>query len=979
MVTKLVLGAIYTGVPGAYSLVDASGMGRLSPTALGVVALLGEAEGGGAAAQIVSCTSPQAVLDTFRSGPLREMGLIAFDPSNDAVVGGALKVLAVKVNPATRAQAMLTNVDGNALLVQSKDYGQFANQIHLAKDLTGALPTGTAELAVYFESDSELYDEIGGDPWLSLAYSTGGGLGYDVAGLRVGVDALLNPDKVYVEAAKTAMADAPTGVTFTAGDAAVVACNAANNGHTITIYGIDSDGEPTYEAGLIAAAAYTTAKKWQRVTAAKLSAAASTGDLTVADAHGNTCLTLHFGASTSDWDAGLYSETRHVPNLGNLPVANRPVYLVASGATTDPVVLRGRDASGNVQTEVITLAGAVAVSGFKSWSKIEQIEVGGVDPLRTVTLGPTTNRVVAVDARMTASNANAVSKALFGTYTAAFVSGNRARVVSGSAADVSLAVAVHGLDVAGSYQTETITTDAALGTTAVFGTKTWSKVFSATILTYAVGIITISDEAPTTAQSIPVGKLTSGLLAGPTEGYYALDMPVDNTTVSVAADAGTTRQVMLVGLDLAGAVQREVLTLAGAAVVATTGTWTRITGIYTGDLEAARHVHVTAAYPISGGISTMQQVADCFTAASGFTGTVLTGAPTTDLISDLDNPTVASYGSAQPLSVLGVTVNLYAKLEELIRAVNAASQYITVSRPDGATGLPADTVADVYLAGGGEGVSAYAHWLAAIAAIRLSGEPGTIVPLTSNAAVHAAIKAQTRARAQTLRTECDAKVGLPSGTTKANLKLLIQALNDRNVQVCAQDVQRYDSNGVLTTFEPYAQAVIAAGMQAGGAVGTPLTRKLLNVVDVVEGTGCDWNPTDDREELLDAGLCFAEEVPGVGFRWVRGITSYLQGTNLAYIEASCNQAVNVFIRNLRSWLDTMIGSLNFAGTLTATHSLLVQGLEYAVNQRWILEWRNISMVLTGDEIRVSFEVAPGGVPLNFIPINAHLYQYEAAA
>jgi hypothetical protein len=947
-------------------------MSQLSQAALGVVALIGEAEGGGAGggATEVECTVPQDLLDNYRTGPLRDMGLFAFDPSKDSRAGGARKVLCYKVNPALQGSVILASGDGNALRVEALDYGQFTNRINVEKSLDGALPTGTAEFQVHFEDEDELYEEIGGDPWLDLTYSNLGGLGYTTAGLQVGRDGSLNPDRIYVETSKGPLTGEGTSATWTGGAVAHTTSNAANDGNILRVYGINSDGEPDSEDFTLAAAGVTGTKHWFRITGAwNMTAATAVGNTTVFEG-GNTAITLAF--ATSDRSKGLRSTGITTPNLGNMPVAGRPITMVASAPTTDPIVLRGLDAGGAAQTEVVTLAGAVNVTGSKSWSAITQIEIGGIVGPLTVTLGPAGSRIVAGDARATATTIVATRAALTGTYTGAFVSGNRARLVSSAGGDVGIPVTVYGLSVAGAYQTETISTSPVLGTTAVFGTLTWSKIYYATTTTYAAGNLTISDEVPTTAQQIVIGRLTSGLLAGSTAGYYALNLPVANTTVSVVASGATVRTVLLVGLDVLGATQRESVTLTGAVAVVSTGSWSQLTGVYTGDLEAARTLTVTASLAVSGGNDTLSEVADLFNALDGFTCNATSDAPATDVIGNLDYPTVASYGSALPLSVLGVVVDLYAKLEELIRTVNAVSRYVALVRLDGATGLPTNTGAPVYLAGGSEGVALYAHWLAALNTAKLNDEIRTIVPLTANASVHAALISHLEDRGRTLKREADGKVGLAAGRTKAQIKADAKLLNTRHVQACAQEIKRYSPDGVATWYPPYAAAVLAAGMQAGMGVGTPVTRKYVNADDVRQDAS--WNPVEDGDAMIEAGVLVVEERTGIGFRWLRGVTSFLQNdTDLSSIEASTNDAVNVFVRNFREWLDTKIGDVNFAGTRVAVKSLCVQGLDYAVSEGWLTNWRYLTLISIGDQIKVSVDVAPV-VPFNFCPINIHLYQ-----
>ena len=951
MATKLKFHSIYTSVPGAYTYVDRAGMNPLSPLATGVVALLGEASGGGAGGgtALLTLNSPQDAMDAYQSGDLLEAALLCFNPSGDSRVGGARKIIAVKVNPATQAYRMMTNADGNALYLTSLDYGIFANRINVEKAMSGVAPADTCDFTAVLDSLAELYQDIGGTAWFSLLYTSGS---YTTMTASVTTDGLGDPNGLTCAATRVDAAGEATGVTFTAGDAAVVACNAVNNGHTVTIYGVNSDGAVASEAGLIAAAAYTSTAKWLRVTAATLSADVAVGNLTVADSHANVCLTIAFGV-------GNRSTGRKV--LTSCPVANRPIGLVSNGATTDPVVLRGLDAAGAVQNEAVALTGAVATYSKGTWSQLDSIEIGGVPAGRTLTLSTTAGAV-----RTSSTNVASTTVGHTGTEVAEFTDGDRVTVTSGVAAAGRI-VTVYGLDASSQYQTEVLPALSATGTAT--GTSVWTVVFYATADDYPGANVLIKDEHTNTVQTIESLRKTSGILSPHTAGFYPLNLPHSpSATVSVVADGATTRRVLLVGLDDAGATQRELITLTGAVSVNSAETWSRIDGIYLGDVEAARTVTLTWGYEITGGHTTISNLVDAFNSVDGFTATATGDATDTDLISELDIPTVATYGAAQPLNIYNLTKSWYGKLTELIRKINDKSTIIAATRPAGATGLPTNTAAPVYLTGGTEGTTTNSHWIAAFNKLLTTDEPETVCPLSDSAAIHALADAHALQCEGVLRRERDVKVGLPSGSTKAAIKTLTQAINSRRVQAVAQDVDRYDSDGVLYKFPPYFFAAMAGGMEAGAEGGLPLTRKWINAMGVHQDSS--WDPILDADEMIDAGLLFAEEVAGQGFRWVRGVTTWLKDSNIANCEASVNQSLNRFVRFAREQLEALVGDINFAGTTAAVQSLWAATCRRAVQDGYITNYGEPSFVQTGDELRIDCEVIPP-VPLNFIPINVH--------
>lgn len=951
MASKLRFGGIYTSLPGAYFDVDRTGLAGFSALSTGVVALIGEAEGGGAGggAALVSLANPQAVLRTFRGGDLKEAALIAFDPSSDSRMGGAVKVIACKVNPATLATTTLANTDGPALLVTSKDYGQFAAQINVEKD-AGTLSGSSFRETL--EATSNLYDNIAGSPWFTLQEAAS----YSTVLAQVLLDGSGNPAGVIADATIAAEAGVATGVTFVAGDAAVVACNAANNGDSVVVRGIDAEGVYRMEIGTITGAGYTTRNTWRRVTAASLIAAVTLiGSLTVSDSHANVCLTIGLGLGAVG--------THTLPTLCG--VANQAIVFAASGATTDPIVVHGLDAAGAAQHYVLYLAGAGSVTTAATWSLITSYELGGVPAARTVTM----TSAQTFSARTTATTGVLTSDPrTCGGSAGVITPGAVASVSSSSALDIGIALTVYGLDVSGAYQTESISTHPVTGTTAVTGTKVWSVLLGAEMVagfgTTAVGIVSVS-----AAAVIPIGKYRSGSTTA-ADAIVDLNMPVANAPVAIVlSGAAAGRKVVVEGLSTAGVLQREVVTIGAGLTTVTTGLWSKITRVLTGNIGVAIALSVVASYLIPGGISTIQQLADYAGSLAHMACTVLTSAPRTNLITELDVKVTA--GGAVTRNINAVASSFSASLTELIRYVNARSSLVTLSRATAATTIPDDTAAPVYLTGGTEGVSTFANWTAALTRLFTTDEPNSIVCLSDSPAIHAALDAHLYQRETVYKREADGFVGVSVALTKTQIDAATLALNTRRLRVCAETITRYNSVGVQTAFAPYFQAALAAGMQAGAqTTSTPLTRKWINVDGI--GNHVSWDPTLDGEEMVNLGVLFAEEIPNRGWRWVRNVTCYRSDDNLANCEGSVNHELNVFIRDFRADVETAIGDPNFAGTLSALRGITAASIARALTTGAIVAAKKPVFTSVGDMVSIGLEVAPT-LPLNFVPVSMHLF------
>jgi len=442
--------------------------------------------------------------------------------------------------------------------------------------------------------------------------------------------------------------------------------------------------------------------------------------------------------------------------------------------------------------------------------------------------------------------------------------------------------------------------------------------------------------------------------------------------------------VLVVGTSDAGAAAVEKVTLAGAVPVSSTGKWSALTYLVLGELAAAGTVTVSAKSVniTTANSATLQALADRFNATPGYTCTLGTGATAT-LLTDLDYLTAANCKSP-------TSASLTADLMAVVNKLNSSSQLVSATRVTGATGAPSNTAAKTFLAGGHEGsatpgqeatpTAQSSDWTAAWRLL-YKFRFNTVVPVTGDAAQHAAALTTARYKCGVIgRSECDAKVGfmnaaLTGPPTKAEILTKVVALNSRHVQTWAQRIKRYASDGTLTTFEPPFGAVMMAGLQAALPLGWPQTRKYLNTLDLLQDSS--WNPVDDAEELLQAGLCFGEAVDGVGFRVVRGITSYLISSNLAYTEASANRAVDYCVYSYRTEMEIAIGQPGFGSRVAGIKALSKAALERQVNVT-ITTFQKHQLELVSDIIEAGAEISPV-LPINFVKAVLHLALPVSAA
>jgi len=236
MATAIFFGGRRINIPGAYSELDTSQLSVVSPAAVGIVALIGTAEGGKpltVESTDADATRIDTILKRYRSGDLRTASQFAFEPANDdAVPFGAQRLVNVKVNPATQSSADFDDSLGNlAMTITSRDYGLFTTQISVEIE---AGTTQGKKITIVFESTAEVFDDVGGDPILDLLYTPGAN-GYATATAIINSTDLRGSGTradLGLDAQRTNDIPAPGVLNY-------VSSNAGDTTQQITVYGLN--------------------------------------------------------------------------------------------------------------------------------------------------------------------------------------------------------------------------------------------------------------------------------------------------------------------------------------------------------------------------------------------------------------------------------------------------------------------------------------------------------------------------------------------------------------------------------------------------------------------------------------------------------------------------------------------------------------------------------------------------------------------
>ena len=366
--------------PAAYSEINFDGLDRKLPAQDRLV-ILGESEGGIPVTEtdpqgdpwVMQADTPSGLRSLVRSGPLRDAGLLAFNPTTAGdIPNGPSSILMVKVNPATEGTATLVNGGGGAIDLTTLNFGAFVNQAYISMG-NGTNRGFSVEIGL--EDSLETGDDIGGTGAFSIAY----------AGEATTMSAAVSATGVaisFTEAINTT--PYATAAAWVGGSTArAVSVDVEDNYQKITIYGVLAGAPVSETIDLNGSAQVATTQTYTTVTAVSIDGSHS-GPIEVEDSNPTVAFTL---AAT----------------LAN-PLTPLSVLKVVSSDATDigqRVTFQGYDGSDQFQTETLTLNGTTVVTGAQTWNgvlsaRLDSVTVGNVavedvgNPLWSVTAGDLT-------------------------------------------------------------------------------------------------------------------------------------------------------------------------------------------------------------------------------------------------------------------------------------------------------------------------------------------------------------------------------------------------------------------------------------------------------------------------------------------------------------------------------------------------------------------------------------------------------------
>lgn len=211
--------------------------------------------------------------------------------------------------------------------------------------------------------------------------------------------------------------------------------------------------------------------------------------------------------------------------------------------------------------------------------------------------------------------------------------------------------------------------------------------------------------------------------------------------------------------------------------------------------------------------------------------------------------------------------------------------------------------------------------------------------------------------------------------TFAASKTTISNLAAFRISCAIQDVKVLNSEGSLVFLEPWANACVAAGLQAGAPVGEPMTLKFGNVSGIRHDSDLmtattrteDFDPNTQFDEAIDFGILFMENPPEGGFRYVVGNTTYGKDSSFIFNRISVIYAADTFAYNLRRSLVNAFGGVSQSNVSPET--VRNYFTDFAADARvegWIVAddtndgrgWKNLTVEVDGSTFNLSVIITP---------------------
>jgi len=206
-------------------------------------------------------------------------------------------------------------------------------------------------------------------------------------------------------------------------------------------------------------------------------------------------------------------------------------------------------------------------------------------------------------------------------------------------------------------------------------------------------------------------------------------------------------------------------------------------------------------------------------------------------------------------------------------------------------------------------------------------------------------------------------------------------MGDPRVAVTMQPVTQVDSFGVVQEYQPWASAVIAAGMQCAGFYKA-IVKKTANIINFIDPVGFDSGNMTQVEDALESGLLFLEK-NGQTSRWVSDQTSYGFDSNFVFNSLQAVYAADLVTLTLAESIDNRFTGESLAdidiatvqGFITTKMDELKRAKLVAGSKDAPLAWKGLKIKINGPVMSIKIEVKLA-TSVYFIPLEIQFSEVQ---
>jgi len=346
--------------------------------------------------------------------------------------------------------------------------------------------------------------------------------------------------------------------------------------------------------------------------------------------------------------------------------------------------------------------------------------------------------------------------------------------------------------------------------------------------------------------------------------------------------------------------------------------------------------------------------------------------------------------------------------------VRRNSALVSIPNTGSRKGLP-DPIPATFLANGSRGASANSNFLAGLDSLESIEDVDLIVPLVSQdasddlaeqegytdnsstytvAAIHLATKNHCKKMSATkARKERACYLGMRGTISEVTSQSL--SLNSEFASLVAQDVSILGTDGNLFWGQPHLAAALCAGMQAGGDIGEPTTKKLINASAIrhVKKQGLTptlteaINPKTKLDVLIEKGVLPLNNPSSGGVEIVVQNATYSRDSNFVFNRPSVFSAMNYIAKVMRKSLeDKFVGTKQKTSTKDAIKAEVVALMADFLRSDIIVGddsnggvgYKSLSLRIDGNAVYIDITVTPVQ-GIDFILSNINIDNIRIAA